>query len=282
MSKKAGSKSAKNSSDSKTSIQSINYDNITPADIAKVDINDPVLLKQCGIRPFPNYDDLDETERYAAYKSFFSYILLTGGIIEKIRERTFDKLKILNLNNTMEDFGEDYSDQVVKNKKKSRDESDDDKSESEVKPKKGKSSKKSREENSDEEEDSGNESESEDVPKKTKPLTKGKLTKKSKQVDSDEEDNSDEDEEPPKKGKVVKGKVNNKSKNKKDESDEESEESSDEEDEESDEKSDEESEEGSDEKSDEESDEESSEPPKKGKGKNTKPIKKNSKNSKSR
>lgn len=52
-------------------------------------------LMQCDLEAFPTFDDMDDDEKYAAYKVYYMKVLTRSAINEMHRKKAFDQLKKL-------------------------------------------------------------------------------------------------------------------------------------------------------------------------------------------
>src|ERR1700742_3688795 len=87
-------KAASASSDTKTE-KGIDFGKMSNSDIIKMDTEDPVILKELDMKPFPNFNDLPEEKQYVEYKKYYMKQLIIASITENNREKAFEKLKVL-------------------------------------------------------------------------------------------------------------------------------------------------------------------------------------------
>lgn len=84
---------------SKKTCKVINFETIARRDIKNIDSSDPKILKQLGIDPLPDFDDvssMDDDEiddQYMHHKSLYMKILAMAGALEYQREEIFTRFK---------------------------------------------------------------------------------------------------------------------------------------------------------------------------------------------
>jgi hypothetical protein len=74
----------------------LNLYTATYNDINELNPDDPIIIKQFGIDPFPIYDTLDKSGQYLAYTKYSKKLFCMTEILNMNREKAFNKLKELN------------------------------------------------------------------------------------------------------------------------------------------------------------------------------------------
>lgn len=203
------------------------FSNIIHSDISELKMDDPDLLEELGLQPFPEFEEpneLNHKELYKKYKEFFTRCLIKSSIIDHQRNMVLNKMKDLaQIENDLMESEDDEMDEMKAKSNKVGGDNDEETDELDDKKGKSKKGKKAVEKESDNEqpmvnkkskdkkgkvvkqESEDEEEEEEEKPKKGKP----KVPKKSAEENSEEEMESNEseepdeedEEEPPKKGK---------------------------------------------------------------------------------
>lgn len=120
-------KLSKTNSGSKTE-KELDFNKMDPSDIRNLDYDDPAVLKQFGMEPFPIYDDdMDDEEKHKRYRAYYIQMVIKTAIIESHREKAFKQLQALqpiSVNKELENSDDDVIDkknksfaQASKNKK---------------------------------------------------------------------------------------------------------------------------------------------------------------------
>ena len=88
--------SSKKQSKKSTNSDEYDFSNMSYPEIDKLKFDDPKLLDNLGIEDIPNYDDLNDNEKYSKYKKLYIKLLVMVQIIELQREKIFGILSKLD------------------------------------------------------------------------------------------------------------------------------------------------------------------------------------------
>lgn len=73
----------------------IDFNTFTRANMDDINPDDPNLLEQMGLDPFPNFSKLSDDEQYWEYRKYFMKLVILEAITEKYMDRAFAILKKL-------------------------------------------------------------------------------------------------------------------------------------------------------------------------------------------